>query len=179
MEQLAPITDIPDTDIFSFLSENNVELVKIKTNDEAYQIALELIKCNIIQNAPNSIINWIHAYNINNKHHIKEYDLIDIILEDNLIDLSQLLELKEANKCDIIEILWYLRKLYGLDLFNSMSYMTIFDMLSYLDYKTIRVLCRQSVVVSDIYDSEEFNSILRQKYQKYQENEEHKKLKYY
>lgn len=32
MNHLAPITDIPDTDIFLFLSENGIELRKIKTD---------------------------------------------------------------------------------------------------------------------------------------------------
>ena len=49
-------------------------------------------------------------------------------------------------------------------------------MLSYLDYKTIRILCRLSVVVSAICNSNEFNPTLRQKYQEYDEN---KRSQYY
>ena len=109
MNYSASITDIPDTDMFLFLSKNNVKLRKIKTNLEAYQIALELIRSNMVQNTPDSIVNWIHAYNISKQYNINEYNIMDII------DLAQLLELREANKGDIIEILWYLRKLYGLD----------------------------------------------------------------
>jgi hypothetical protein len=168
MNYLAPITDIPDTDIFLFLSENNIELRKIKTDQEAYQMALNLIQSNMIQNAPDSIINWIHAYNISNQYNIGEYDIMDIISENNIIDLAQLLELKEANKSDVIEILWYLRKLYGLDVFDSMSHRSIFAMLLNLDYKTIRILCRLSDIVSAICNSNEFNPILRQKYQEYE-----------
>lgn len=95
---------------------------------------------------------------------------MDIISQNNIINLAQLLELKDANKGDIIEILWYLRKLYGLEIISdSMSHQSIFDMLLNIDYKTIRILCRLSDIVSAIYNSDEFNHILRKKYQEYEE----------
>jgi len=37
------IEDIPDTDIFLLLSKNNISLRKVKSHEEAYQIAWNLI----------------------------------------------------------------------------------------------------------------------------------------
>lgn len=176
MNQIASITDIPDTDIFLFLSENNIKISKIKTNIEAYQIVLELIQSNIIQNAPDSIVNWIHASIVSKQYNINDYNIMDIILQDNITDLAQLLELKEVNKGDIIEILWYLKKLDGLDIFSSVSHSSIFNILLYLDYKTIKILSRLSIIVHAICSTDEFNPILRKKYQEYEEN---KNMQYY
>ena len=164
------ILDIPDTDIFLLLSQNNIPLGKIKSNEEAYQIAWNLIESENINEAPDSVINWLHAYN-NKYNNIEEFNIVDLINanEYDLYNIAHIFGLKEINKGDIIEILYYLNKLYNLDIFNNMSNDDIINLLINMDYKTIRVLCRISIPLNTVCDSEQFNPILRQKYKEFKD----------
>ena len=100
------ILDIPLEDIELTLSRNSIVIDK-----DPYKLIKDLIFSGKLENASDSIINWILAYNTKQKYNIGVYNISQIIRasDDELSELSK--ELESMNKDDIIQILNYLNKL--------------------------------------------------------------------
>ena len=110
---MTDVNDIPYADIVLFLTTNNVRLSSKQKN---YNTAFEMIKRDKNYIYPDSIIDWIIAYNFDgniNKYSKRE---IDSLNKEQLNDLAGQLGIFDSNdiKTSIINVLGYLRKLSGI-----------------------------------------------------------------
>lgn len=111
---MVSITDVPIKDIILFLKNNKI---KLSVNDkDNYDKALNLVIKGKGINYPDSLIDWIIAYNLSNEgKHIRIYTRgeIDLMNDKELLDLANFLEIYEINnlKQSIINVLKYLKKL--------------------------------------------------------------------
>jgi hypothetical protein len=163
MKRELNIRDIPIKDIYYFLSENGISLLDIKDEENAYQLAEELITSGVAENAPESVINWILAYNSSILYNIEEYNLSEIIeaSNDDLLKLSDQLGLGDINKFNIIEILNYMDKLNNdSEIFEILPRDTLIDIMSYLDLKSVKLMSENSTKIRKIYESKRFLPIL-------------------
>ncbi len=113
---MTSIYDIPYNDIKIFLLANNINF---KNKDEAYDIAKNLLSNKQSKGHTTSIIEWIMAHNLLiNKINIPSYTVIEIddMSQDDINELSKLLNMKGNNINNIKNILRYLHKLYLLPL---------------------------------------------------------------
>lgn len=117
---MTSITDIPFDDIKDFLLQNDI---KIPINKEkAYNIAKDLIINNKAKYYPDSIIDWIIAYNFSQSAiEIPVYTLTEIntMSQEELDDLATILQSDNNSKESIINILSYLHKLQSFHLLSD------------------------------------------------------------
>lgn len=164
MERRLNIKDIPIGDIYYFLSENGISLLDINDEENAYQLAEELITSGIAENAPSSVINWILAYNSYILYNVEDYNLSEIIeaTNDDLLKLSDQLGLGDVDKFNIIEILSYMDKLNNDSaVFEMLPHDTLIDIMSHLDFKSIKLMSELSINTRKVYESKQFKPILK------------------
>lgn len=111
---MTDITDIPYDDIISFLTSNNVKLYKNKNDN--YDTVFDIIQQRKYDNYPDSIIDWIIAYNLYNEDRdIPHYTRgeINLMNKEELDQLALSLDIFEGNniKQSITNVLKYLHKL--------------------------------------------------------------------
>lgn len=170
MERVIDIRDIPINEIYLFISQNGIALLDIENEDQAYKLAEELIINGVADFASDSIVNWIHAYNSSKQYDLDHVNLTDIIQaqDHDLIELSDQLGLEEINKNDMIEILDYMGKLNNdIATFDILPKDTLIDIMSNLDYESIKLMSESSNKLRSIYESKQFAPILQQKYDDY------------
>lgn len=100
------IYDIPQSDIILLLDNNRIEY---SIKDDIYMLADELIFSNKLGKAPDSIVNWIVAHNID-KNNVGYYSINDIF-DMELRDIKNQLGVDNINYSDIVQILDYIRHL--------------------------------------------------------------------
>lgn len=111
---MTSIGDVSYGDIKQFLSNNGI---KWSINDnENYQTVLKMIRAGQGENYPDSLIDWIIAYNfIVDRKTISNYNLkeIDLLSKEGLKILAEKLGIFESNnlKQSVINVLNYLHKL--------------------------------------------------------------------
>jgi len=162
MEVYPRISDIPFTDLF-FLADYYPNINFSRENKESiYKLTKDLIFSNKLTDVPNSIINWIKAYNANQKYDVGTYNISFIIRASNeeLKDLFELLNVN--NDADVVEVLNYLNKL--IDDFSLLPDDVVIKIMKNLDYYQLKILSKTSKKVEKIYKSKEFEPILRNKY---------------
>ena len=107
---MTSITDIPIDDVELFLSSNGFTIT-----DNPYEQIWSLINKNIEYDFyPDSVIDWMIAYNLHQRNvKIQKYKRSEILSMDNmeLHKLDKLLRLNNVNKDQILNILHYLHKL--------------------------------------------------------------------
>lgn len=165
MKRTLNIKDIPIKDIYYFLSENGISLLDIKNEENAYQLAEELIMSGVVENAPSSIVNWILAYNSSKLYNLEKYNLSEIIEapNDDLLKLSDKLGLEDTDKFNIIEILSYMDKLNNdSEIFELLPHDTLIDIMSHLDFKSIKLMSEISINTRKVYESKQFKPILKE-----------------
>jgi alpha-tubulin suppressor-like RCC1 family protein len=114
------IKDIDIKDVNYFLDHNRIS----RTVGDPYTVLWNFLSSNRNTNikAPESITDWVLAYNISSQE-IKKYDSVEIMMsnDDNLKDLSRRLGLNSVDKTRIVRILNYLNKLtISINLFNEL-----------------------------------------------------------
>jgi len=103
METSLRISDIPQSDIILLLDDNRI---KYSIKDDIYMLAKELIFSNKLRKAPDSVVNWIIANNVD-KNNIGYYS-INNIFDMELDDINDELGLDNVQYNDIIQILDYI-----------------------------------------------------------------------
>lgn len=111
---MTSIGDVPYEDIKLFLKRNNIRISSNEKNN--YNEVFKIIKAGKGQDYPDSLIDWIIAYNLlTGKIHVNRYSVADI----NLANKRELNELAESlgifdsndNKQSVLNVLRYLKKL--------------------------------------------------------------------
>lgn len=108
---MSSIYDIPYEDILEFLSTNKKNF---ESQEDAYNIALDLLKKKTSKGHTISIIEWMMARNLLiNKIDIPYYNISDInnMSQDKINELAKLLKMNGNNVDNIKNILRYLHKL--------------------------------------------------------------------
>lgn len=114
---MTSITDIPISVIRDFLLQNNREI--FGSDDTLYSLAQYLILNSKVDYYPDTVIDWIIAYNFTlSGQHLKIYRSaeIDAMSNKELNNLAVKLELDNNDKQSIINVLSYLHKLEALQL---------------------------------------------------------------
>lgn len=136
---MTSITDVPYEDIKLFLTKNNVRISSNEKNN--YDTVLKMIKAGKGTNHPDSLIDWIIAYNLlNDKIHVNRYSVTEINLanERELQELGELLGVSDSVdiKQSVLNILRYLKKLDNI-LFNKDIDSYIFSLAQSIDEQKI------------------------------------------
>lgn len=111
---MTSITDVPLKDIKNFLIANSIVILGNDQYD--YEAELELILNGKATNYPDTVIDWIIAYNLfNDRKKIRTYSKneIDSLSNEELNKLAAMLEIYNSNNTrdSIINVLRYLKKL--------------------------------------------------------------------
>lgn len=111
---MTSITDVPLEDIKLFLTKNNVKVPT--SNKSIYDTAFNLIIEGKANYYPDSLVDWIIAYNLSNEgRNIRTYTRgeINLMNDEELLDLANFLDIYESNnlKQSVINVLRYLKKL--------------------------------------------------------------------
>lgn len=156
MDTYPRITDIPSNDVI--LTLNKKEILDIKNS---YKLLEELIFSGNLENAQDSVINWILAYNADQKYDINVYNISQIIRasNDELLDLGK--QLGSQNKNDIIQILTYLNKLK--DDFALLPDEILMKIMAELNYDNLMLLSKTSKRIEILSRSKIFIPILERK----------------
>lgn len=114
----------------------------------------ELILSGKIEEAPSSVVDFIIANNLLiDKVKIPIYKLSDIILADNLSQLSNLLQLDFPDQDSIIRILTYLNKLVNdSNIFNTLPEETLINIMNNLSCHSLLSLSKISDRLKSIID---------------------------
>lgn len=157
MNNIPNIKDIPLDDVEKTLTDNSIYNEK-----DPYELINDLIFSGELEHASNSVVNWILAYNVK-KQNLGIYNISQIIRASNeeLKILSEELGLDEVNKNNIIQILSYLDKVK--DDLAMLPDDVLIKIMAELDYDDLKLLNETSKSVNDLYHSNKFSYLLKQK----------------
>lgn len=178
---MTSIRDISLRDLALFLSKNNIDIDGniYDFKEEIYYLAEDLIINSKAEFYPDSIIDWIVAYNfILSGKYIKNFQISEILSlsDDQLIALADLLNLD--NTKSIVNVLRYLNKLNIAESIPDEIFLT--ELLFKLDKKEFvtfcstnqkfKAMCNDDNFWKKIYqrDIDKFQKVI--KYSSYQEN---------
>lgn len=107
---MTSITDIPYEDIKVFLTKNNIRLSLNESNN--YNTAFKMIKQDKNYIYPDSVYDWIIAYNFRDKIDVYTKGMINSLSEEELNNLAKQLGIFDSNdlKYSVINVLGYLHK---------------------------------------------------------------------
>lgn len=157
---MSDVTDIPIEDIKLFLSKNDINT----SNGDLYNIAWKLIKSNKAKYYPDSVVEWMYAYNLHELNvKIPIYKRSDILTlsDTELTKLSKLLTMKTNNIDHIINILKYLHKLDETPIFPKEI---IFEILQNSDIYDIEATCKISKEINLVCQSQEGKNLIISKF---------------